>query len=115
MRSQCRLIWLSVAVTGLARIASPQTSGSRMVEPKRNSTVIFVCEHGAALSVVSAAYFNKIAQEKHLKLHAIARGVAPQKELSVSARQGLDSDGVSFETKRPQKLSIKEARSARRV
>jgi len=89
--------------------------GPRVVEPKRKSQIIFVCEHGAALSVVSAAYFNKMAREKHLDLHAIARGTEPQKDLAVSARQGLDSDGVSFEIKRPQRLSIKDTKNARRV
>jgi hypothetical protein len=107
--------WLLVLMAGLARIANSRMDGSRMVEPKRKSQIIFVCEHGAALSVVSAAYFNKIAQEKHLNLHAIARGVEPQKDLSVSARHGLDADGVSFETQHPQKLSIKDTKSARRV
>jgi arsenate reductase len=115
MWSQNRVMWLLVFVTGLARIADSQMNGSHVAEPKRNSQIIFVCEHGAALSVVSAAYFNKIAQEKHFHLHAIARGLEPQKDLAVSARQGLGSDGVSFETKRPQRLSIKDIKSTRRV
>jgi hypothetical protein len=29
-----------------------------------NPTIVFVCEHGAAKSVIAAAYFNKLAQEK---------------------------------------------------
>lgn len=115
MWRQTRMMWLLILVTGLSAMVIPQSNGSHMVETKRNSQIVFVCEHGAALSVVSAAYFNKIAQEKHLNLHAIARGVEPQKDLAVSARQGLDSDGVSFEIKRPQRLSIKEAKNARRV
>jgi arsenate reductase (thioredoxin) len=115
MQNQNQMTWLLVLVIGLAGIASSQMNGSRMVEPKRKSQIIFVCEHGAALSVVSAAYFNKIAREKHLNMHAIARGTEPQKDLAVSALQGLDSDGVSFETKRPQKLSVKDTRNARRV
>lgn len=83
--------------------------------PKASRRFVFVCEHEAALSVVSAAYFNKIAKEKHLDLHAIARGAEPQNNLSVSARQGLNADKVPFETKRPQRLSAKEAMHARRI
>jgi arsenate reductase (thioredoxin) len=85
------------------------------MQPMRKSQIIFVCEHGAALSVVSAAYFNKMAREKQLNMHAIARGTEPQKDLAASARQGLDSDGVSFETKRPQRLSIKDTRYTQRL
>jgi hypothetical protein len=84
-------------------------------EQQHSVEIVFVCEHGAALSVVSAAYFNKIAKEEHLNLHAIARGTDPQEHISVSAREGLNSDGVSFETKRPQGLSGKDAAHARRI
>ena len=83
--------------------------------PQQSSQIVFVCEHGAALSVVSAAYFNKIAKEENLNLHAIARGVEPQKDLSVSARAGLNSDGIPFETRHPQRLSMNDAEHARRI
>lgn len=82
---------------------------------KRRTRIVFVCEHGAALSVVAAAYFNKIAQEEHLNLHAIARGTTPQKDLAASAREGLNSDGVRFETDRPRRLSRKDVADARRI
>jgi protein-tyrosine-phosphatase len=81
----------------------------------KRSKVVFVCEHGAALSVVAAAYFNRLAQQRHLPLHAIARGTAPQADLAVSARAGLEADGVVFETKRPQSLSRRDVRHALRV
>jgi arsenate reductase (thioredoxin) len=77
--------------------------------------IVFVCEHGAALSVVSAAYFNKLAREQGLNLHAIARGTAPQKDIAVSARDGLKADGVLSDTKRPQALSPKDAAQAVRI
>lgn len=82
---------------------------------KPASKIIFVCEHGAALSVVAAAYFNKIAREEHLDLYAIARGIAPQKDISARAREGLNADGVAIETKRPQALSPADAAQASRI
>jgi arsenate reductase (thioredoxin) len=82
---------------------------------RRNKKIVFVCEHGAALSVVSAAYFNKIAHEQHLNFYAIARGTTLQKDLAVSAREGLQADGVAFETERPQALSDKDVAHARRI
>ncbi len=44
--------------------------------------IVFVCEHGAAKSVIAATYFNKLANEKGLNLKAIARGTHPDQELS---------------------------------
>ena len=64
-----------------------------------------MCEHGAALSVVSAAYFNKLAKEQHLDLHAIARGITPQENLAPSANSGLRADGVPSEVLKPEALS----------
>ncbi len=67
--------------------------------------IVFVCEHGAALSVVSAAYFNKLAQEQHLNWHAVARGVTPQENLSVSAAAGLKKDRLPTEVTKPQEVT----------
>ena len=47
----------------------------------QNSKIVFVCEHGAAKSVIAVAYFNKLASEAKLEFHAIARGTNPDPEL----------------------------------
>ncbi len=51
--------------------------------------VIFVCEHGAAKSIIAAAYFNKLAQDRKIKVRAIARGTHPDEELTQAAVDGL--------------------------
>src|SRR5258705_12607867 len=58
--------------------------------------VVFVCEHGAAKSVIATAYFNKLAAERGLPFRATFRGTAPQEELSVRAVEGLKADGLSI-------------------
>jgi len=64
-------------------------------------TVVFVCEHGAAKSVIATAYFNKIAAERGLRARATYRGVNPQEDLSVSAMKGLEEDGLSVDKHKP--------------
>lgn len=64
-------------------------------------TVVFVCEHGAAKSVIAATYFNKIAAERGLKARAVYRGVNPQADLSVSALKGLRDDGLTPPDRQP--------------
>lgn len=78
-------------------------------------TVIFVCEHGAAKSVIAAAYFNKLASESNLDLRAVARGTNPDAELSPKTIAGLQADGLSPTESVPQKLSLAEIESAQRV
>ena len=81
----------------------------------RERTIVFVCEHGAAQSVIAAAYFNKLAEEKHLRFRAVARGTSPQEKISVSAVQGLHSDGMAASEQPPTKLTTHEADRAVRV
>jgi hypothetical protein len=65
---------LLLTLIGWSMSAKSQMKSSAGSQQGHSSQVVFVCEHGAALSVVSAAYFNKIAKEEHLNFHAIARG-----------------------------------------
>jgi arsenate reductase (thioredoxin) len=81
----------------------------------QDSIVLFVCEHGAAKSILAAAYFNKMARENNLSLTAIARGTHPDAELSAKAVAGLRADGLTPTESIPTKLDWKELESARRV
>ena len=75
-------------------------------------TVVFVCEHGAAKSVVAATYFNKIAAERGLKARAVYRGVSPQEDLSVSAMKGLRDDGLMPGEAKPSKIEQRDIEAA---
>src|SRR2546423_15147066 len=68
-------------------------------------SVVFVCEHGAAKSVIATGYFNKIAAEKGLRARAIYRGVNPQADLSVSALKGLREDGLTTPDRKPSSIA----------
>jgi protein-tyrosine-phosphatase len=67
--------------------------------------VVFVCEHGAAKSVIATAYFNKIAAERGLRARAVYRGVNPQADLSVSALRGLREDGLAVPNQKPSSIT----------
>ena len=79
------------------------------------TTILFVCEHGAAKSVIAAAYFNKLASEKRLNLQAIARGTNPDKELIPKAVKGLMEDGLQSTETTPQKLLPVDIEFAQRI
>ena len=77
--------------------------------------IIFVCEHGAAKSIIAAAYFNKLAEETKSNVRAIARGTHPDSELSPKAITGLRDDGLTPTELAPQKLSLTDVESAERI
>ena len=82
---------------------------------ERQPKIIFVCEHGAAKSVIAATYFNKLASEVNLELRAIARGTNPDAGLSPKTVAGLQADGLMPTESSPQKLSLADLESAQQV
>ena len=72
-------------------------------------------EHGAAKSIIAAAYFNKLANEKGLNIQAIARGTNPDEELSPKTVKGLMEDGLQPTESTPQKLLSADIESAQKI
>jgi protein-tyrosine-phosphatase len=81
----------------------------------QNNTVIFVCEHGAAKSIIAAAYFNHIAGRSGLHMQAIARGTNPDPELSELVVKGLAKEGLVPSEFRPRELSREDVHEAQRI
>lgn len=102
---------MKLHIFGLAMLACTARSGS----PPAAAEIVFVCEHGAAKSVVASQYFNKLAAERGLAVRSIARGADPQAELSVSAVKGLKEDGLPSVSEGPRPLTASEVRSSARV
>jgi arsenate reductase len=99
----------------LNNTAEEHKLGTSAKQRQRPRTVVFVCEHGAAKSVIAAAYFNQLAAERHLPFHAVARGTTPQSDLSQSAMAGLRADGIAFADEKPRALTADDTRHAVRV
>lgn len=77
--------------------------------------IVFVCEHGAAKSVIATAYFNKIAAERGLTFRATFRGTAPQDDLSVGAVAGLREDGVAIPSGKPSAITDRDVATATHI
>ena len=80
-----------------------------------NPAVVFVCEHGAAKSVIATAYFNKLAAERGLPYRATFRGTSPQEALSVRAVQGLTADGVAIPPGAPTAIGDADIKTATHI
>ena len=77
--------------------------------------VVFVCEHGAAKSIIAAAEFNRLAEEKRLPYRAISRGTHPDPEFAAGVVTGLKKDGFSVPAGKPQLLSATDVKGSQRV
>ena len=77
--------------------------------------IIFVCEHGAAKSVIAASYFNKMAKERNLDYVAECRGTFPDSDVSPGVKDGLTKDKVFDHNIKPQKLLISDTATVERI
>ena len=77
--------------------------------------VVFVCEHGAAKSVMAAAEFGKLAKQKGVAFEIISRGTVPDAEVAVRIRQHLLADGMDIGSAKPAKVSAKDLEGATTV
>jgi len=62
----------------------------------RAHTILFVCEHGSAKSIIAAAHFNDLAARNGLPYRAIARGVHPDKEIPPYVKSALAAEGLNI-------------------
>ena len=104
----------AIAIAGLLSVR-----GSAQVTPAKSpmtpQTVLFVCEHGAAKSVIAAAHFNKIAKERGLPYRAVARGTAPDAAIPAGVRNGLTEAGLSLSVEKPVMVGQADVSGADRV
>lgn len=103
----------------LAALTFDQSAGGQKQgegkSAEQTPVIIFVCEHGAAKSIVAAAHFNKLAEERHLNLRAIARGTNPDQEIAPKVVQGLRADGLVSGEAAPKKISKADLVGAQRI
>ena len=106
-------VFAIVATLGFVANASAQPASAK---PQSNSpAVVFVCEHGAAKSVIATAYFNKLAADRNLPYRATFRGTSPQEALSVRAVQGLTADGVPIPAGAPTAIGDADIKTATHI
>jgi arsenate reductase (thioredoxin) len=89
-------------------MAGAQTGPAPGVAPR----VVFVCEHGAAKSLIAAAYFNYLAAARGRSERASFRGVSPDDELSAIAVAGLRADGVPIPAGTPTAITSDDVAQA---
>jgi arsenate reductase len=78
-------------------------------------TVVFVCQHGAAKSVLAAALLERLAADHGLPLRALARGSEPEPQLALAVAAGLLEQGIDVRAWRPRLVTREDLAEAWRV
>jgi len=83
------------------------------MSPSRS--VLFVCLHGAAKSVLAAADFERLAAERGLAITADSAGTEPDPEIAPGVAAALQADGVDLGRRRPRRVTAADTARADRV
>jgi protein-tyrosine-phosphatase len=78
-------------------------------------SVLFVCLHGAAKSVLAAADFKRLAAERGLAVTADSAGTEPDPAIAPGVVAALHAEGVELGQRRPRRVTAAETARADRV
>src|SRR3989442_2304301 len=78
-------------------------------------TVVFVCLHGAAKSLIAATLFQRLADERGLAVRSTFAGTEPDSAIQPKVVARLLEEGVDVRPLRPRRVTRDELASAWRV
>ena len=77
--------------------------------------IVFLCPHGAAKSVIAAAYCQQLADQQNVQLRATCAGTEPDAEVSPAVLELLRMEGIDVADQRPRRVTHEELATARRI
>ena len=80
-----------------------------------NQSVLFLCPHNAAKSVIAAAHFNRIASQTGLPFTADSAGTTPSEAVSPVVVALLKQEGLDVSRHRPRHVTAEELQAAARI
>jgi arsenate reductase (thioredoxin) len=78
----------------------------------KRPTVLFMCPHGAAKSVLASAYFQRLARERGLNVHVESAGTDPQQAVSTVVAEHLRQSGYAVPITRPRAVTRADLEAA---
>ncbi len=78
-------------------------------------TVLFVCLHGSAKSLIALEHFRRLAAQRGVDVQADWAGVEPDAEIPPRVVQGLRDEGIDVRGRRPRQVTRADLERASRV
>ena len=105
-----RLVLTMIAAAALTPQVSAQKQDS--VAPANVPTVLFMCPHGAAKSVLASTYFEQQAKSRGLNVRVGFAGTDPDPAVSPAVVAHLKRQGYPVPTSSPRKVTAKDLDAA---
>lgn len=78
-------------------------------------TVLFVCLHGSAKSLIAVHHFRRLVAERRAELDADTAGTEPDAEVPPNVVAGLAADGFDVRAYRPRRVTADDLHDALHV
>ena len=114
IESRTRLVAVAVITcvvsVGGALIAASADRQAETGPAKRGKppTVLFMCPHGAAKSVLASAYFQRLAKERGLNVRVESAGTQPDAEVAPAVASHLTKGGYAVPIARPRRVTSED-------
>ena len=80
-----------------------------------NERILFLCPHGAAKSVIAAAYCQQLAAAHGFQLHVTSAGTEPDPEIAPAVVELLRAEGMDVTGQRPRCVTHEDLITADRI
>jgi arsenate reductase len=87
-------------------------NGAQAPPARATPTVLFMCPHGAAKSLMASAYFQKLAKERGLNVRVESAGTEPDAQLSKGVVAHLEKNGYAIPIDKPRAATAADMRDA---
>jgi len=114
-RRRFTLVAIALLVVGVMAGAEPvawSQAGAARPDSSKPPTILFMCPHGAAKSVLASAYFQRLAKARGLNVHVASGGTEPDATVSPAVAAHLKEQGYSLPVAKPRKVDSGEFVSA---
>jgi arsenate reductase len=98
---------LAAAVAGMFVMSAVSTASSQT-----HTTVLFMCPHGAAKSVLASAYFHRAAKERGLNVRVLSAGIDPDTQVAPAVVAHLKRSGYDVPIPKPQRATAHDLSTA---
>jgi len=102
----------AMLVTGAMSAAETQSTPSAATSPGKPPTVLFLCPHGAAKSVLASAYFQRAAKERGLNVRVDSAGIEPQERVPPIVTDHLTQNGYTVPISKPRAVTSADLAAA---
>ena len=99
---------LAVCAGAAASAQTPTTAAAKPAPP----TVLFMCPHGAAKSVLASAYFRRLARERGLNVRVESAGTDPDPDVAPAVAAHLKKNGYDAPVAKPRRATAADMATA---